>query len=252
MTTDPKTLTSAQKICPKDCPFLGGRTFIPDILPYYCDNYDQFLGADKGKRTLRCGACIGEVFSIANQGLALIEAYTLPLISIPDTKEAFLAMNRPFQSMFVELVKKTGRQVSIPMGEQASPAVLSELLLQEWKDAQELAGSPEVKDFKAILGDLAGDLPNMLDKQTQNLLSNLFQVLDKSEQAMLKGALNNPKQAEVLLDQLSHMKKDNSLLKNFRMALYENDDKEKQRQQQERAQTMMMQRARYMQMDKSR
>lgn len=238
MTTDPTTLASTQKSCPKDCPFLAGRGFIPDILSYYCDKYDQFLGADEGKRTLRCAQCSGQVIGLLQHGLSLIEAYTLPLISIPDTKEAFLEMNKSFQQMFVELVKKTGRQVSIPMGGQASPAVLSDLLLQEWKEAQELAGSPEVKEFKKIVGDLAGDLPNLLDKQTQNLLSNLFQVLDNSEKAMLKSVLSNAKQAESFLTQVSGMKKDNNLLKNFRASLYEMDDKEKARQlMQERAQT---------------
>lgn len=230
MTTDPTTLLPSVKTCPKDCPFLGGRGFIPDILPYYCDKYDQFLGADEGKRTLRCGPCLGQVIATVQQGLSLIEAYTLPLISIPETKEAFVKMNASFQRMFVELVKKTGHQVAIPFGEQASPGILSGLLLKQWKEAQEMAGSPEVKEFKAILGDLAGDLPNMLDKQTQNLLSNLFQVLDSSEKAMLKEVLTNPRQAESFLEQVKGMNKDNSLLKNFRLKLYEYDEDERRRQ----------------------
>ena len=45
----------------------------------------------------------------------------------------------------------------------------------------------------------------------------------------IKGLLSNQSSAEAFLEQFKSIPKDMSLLKNFRHALYEHDDKEKQR-----------------------
>lgn len=229
---DPNTLSPDQTYCPGNCPFLGARHFLPEILPFYCNKFDQFLGVDTSHRTARCAACRGQMENIVQTGLSLIESYTVPQISIPDTKQAFLGLNKVFQSLFVEVVKKTGRQVGLVMGEQATPEVLTSRLLQEYQEAKDWQGSPEVIDFKGTMGTLAESAPGLLTRETQTLLMNLFGVLDKSERAMLKGVLSSPKQAEAFLEEFKNMPKDMSLLKNFRHKLYEYDDREKQRVQQ--------------------
>lgn len=242
--TNPNDLSSAQKTCPTDCPFLSPRNFLPEFLPFYCDKYEEFLGALPSKKTKRCDQCRRKVLNVDKAGISLIEAYTQPLISIPETQSAFIEMNKGFQRMFVELLRKVGRQIGLNFGESAGYDVLSDKLLNGWKNAQDLAGSPELKEFKSILGDLASSSPDLLSGQTQNLLSNLFQVLDKSERLMLKSVLQNPKQVESFLQEFSHTPKDMSLLKNFRGLLYDYDKKDRQRAQQEREQMMRLQRER--------
>lgn len=242
--TNPNDLSSTQKTCPADCPFLSPRNFLPEFLPFYCDKYEEFLGAVPSKKTKRCDVCRRKMLNIQEAGVSLIEAYTAPLISIPETQQAFLEMNGGFQRMFVELLRKVGRQVGLNFGESAGIDVLSDKLLIGWKDAQDLAGSPELKEFKGVLGDLASSSPDLLTRQTQNLLSNLFQVLDKSERMMLKSVLQNPKQVESFLQEFARTPKDMSLLKNFRGLLYDYDKKDRAHQQQEREQMMRLQRDR--------
>jgi len=227
--TDPNTLPPYQLKCPSDCPFLAGRHFMPDVLPYYCNKFEEFLGAVADTPILRTLQCRLMPEDIVTHGLNLIDAYTLTHLSIPDTKQAFLAMPAPMQQMFVEVVKKTGRQIGIAYGTPMSPDVLMSETLKAFRQAKEWAGSPELKEFKNILGDLTGFAPDLLTRETQNLLTNLFQVLDNSERAMLKGLLSNQSSAEAFLEQFKSIPKDMSLLKNFRHALYEHDDKEKQR-----------------------
>ena len=91
------------------------------------------------------------------------------------------------------------------------------------------------------MGDLSSISSVLLTRQTQSLLENLFQVLDKSERAMLKGLMSNRGTAEALLEQFKSMPKDNGLLKNFRHMLYENDDLEKRRQQERMQQAQLQQ-----------
>ncbi|MBR4927488.1 MAG: hypothetical protein IKY98_04085 [Alphaproteobacteria bacterium] len=238
---NPNTLPNEQTFCPKECLFLSERCFIPDSLPHYCDKYEQFLGVDTDGKTARCAVCRMMAEHIVSQGLSFISAYTVSHIDIMDTKEAFLGMDASFQGMFVELIKKTGRQIGIPLGGQAQPEVLTDIVLHEWQEANQWLGSPELKDFRSVLGDLSSGPSALLARQTQSLLENLFQVLDKSERAMLKGLMSNRGTAEVLLEQLKSIPKDNSLLKNFRHMLYENSEKERRRQQKEyEQQTRMM------------
>lgn len=238
---NPNTLPNEQTFCPKDCSFLSERYYIPDSLPYYCDKYEQFLGVDSNGKTARCFLCRMMAEHVVSQGLSFINAYTVAHIDVAGTKEAFLGMDASFQGMFVELIKKTGRQIGIPLGGQAQPAVLTDIVLHEWQEADQWFGSPELKEFRGVLGDLSSISSVLLTRQTQSLLENLFQVLDKSERAMLKGLMSNRGTAEVLLEQFKSMPKDNGLLKNFRHMLYAHDEKERRRQQKEyEQQTRMM------------
>jgi hypothetical protein len=80
-------------------------------------------------------------------------------------------------------------------------------------------------------------------KHIYNLLENLFQVLDKSERAMLKNLMSSRGTAEALLEQFNAIPKDMSLLKNFRHMLYEHDDRERARHL-ERERRLQMERVR--------
>lgn len=238
---NPTLLSSAQADCPKECPFLSERGFLPGFLPYYCDKYEQFLGADPKKKTLRCAPCRRQLVNIVQTGLSYIEAYTSPMISIEETKAAFLEINKAFQSMFVEVIKKTGQEIAIRWGDPATPAFLSDEILKAWQEAQELAGSQELKDFKAALSSVeCSACSGLLTKQTQNLLSNLFQVLDKSEREILKHALNNTEKVDAFMEHFHKLPHDNSLLKNFRALLYEYEGSEKVFEHQQQMQQMML------------
>ena len=227
--TNPNDLLSEQTNCPLDCPFLSGRHFLPDILPHFCDKFDVFLGVDLEGRVARCYPCRLQPENIIEEGLSLISAYTLTHLSIPDTKEAFLQLSPFFQRMFVEVVRKTGRQIAIAYGMQISADTLMAETLKEYKQAKDWLGSPELKEFKGTLTGLGDFSPQLLTRQTKSLLENLFQVLDKSERAMLQNLMGTKGAAEALLEQFKAIPKDMSLLKNFRHMLYEHDDREKQR-----------------------
>ena len=249
--TNPNDLLPEQTNCPLDCPFLSGRHFLPDILPHFCDKFDVFLGVDLGGRTARCPICRLQTENIIDEGLSLIGAYTLTHLSIPNTKEAFLKLSPFFQRMFVEVVRKTGRQIAIAYGMSASADTLMAETLKEYKQAKDWLGSPELKDFKGVLASLGDFAPEVLTRQTKNLLENLFQVLDKSERAMFKNLMSSRGTAEALLEQFNTVPKDMSLLKNFRHMLYEHDDKEKQRYL-EREQRHQMERLKIVRQNKGR
>lgn len=227
--TDPKDLFPEQTYCPLDCPFLSGRHYLPNILPNFCDKFDVFLGVDLGGRVARSPACRLQAENIVDEGLSLIGAYTLTHLSIPDTKEAFLKLSPFFQRMFVEVVRKTGCQIAIAYGVEASVDMLVAETLKEYKQAKDWLGSPELKDFKGVLSSLGDFAPDVMTRQTKSLLENLFQVLDKSERAMLKNLMSSKGAAEAFLEQFNAIPKDMSLLKNFRHMLYEHDDREMQR-----------------------
>ncbi|MGN1063467.1 MAG: hypothetical protein ACI4QM_04015 [Alphaproteobacteria bacterium] len=229
--TDPTTLLQTRTDCPADCPFLSACGFLPELLPFYCHKYEQFLGADTHHRTARCGACREIMETVVQVGLSLIEAYTQSPLSITQTKEAFLALDTTLQALFVEVVQKTGRQVAITAGQPATAEALTAAVLATYQQAKEWAGSPEVIDFKGTLEGVFGSSSDLFTRETKTLLMNLFQVLDHSERAMLKDILSTPRQAESFLQAFSHMPRDMNLLKNFRHQLYEYDAREKQNRQ---------------------
>ena len=71
----------------------------------------------------------------------------------------------------------------------------------------------------------------MLDKQTNQLIVNLYLVMDATEQSMLKSILNNPKSLDAFLEKLQRMPRNDSLLKNVRREmtdLYEMQEKERE------------------------
>ncbi len=203
-----------------------------EYLPNYCEYFEQFLGIDSNSAPLRCAKCLREKENYIAAGLAFISGFTSPKISIADTKEAFLAQKPAFQKMYVEIIKKTGRQIGIHLGEPATPQVLSENLIKSLYEIWKGLDSPEFQEFKDILENADSPFGDMLLTRLENtLLQNLFQVLDKSERAILKGALDSPSLSANFFKEFRAMPKHSNLLKDVRRMLDEYDPKVREAQE---------------------
>lgn len=222
MTTNPHLLSPEVLECPKDCPFLGMRTFMPNTLPFYCNQYETFLGATPRQHVRRCATCRGVLDNLIETGLALIDSYLVDHYRIEATKIAFMKLEYGFQKMFVNLVSQTGAQIVLDVGEENDPEALSDKLLVARKDLKDKYGSPEAQGFKDLL-DMDG-MP-LMSRQTKTLLMNLFLVLDNSEKEMMKHVLQTPNQVEAFLDSFQRQPQDQDLLANTRALLYEYDRK---------------------------
>lgn len=80
-------------------------------------------------------------------------------------------------------------------------------------------------DFKDLLDKLNDNFPDMLSKEQNSLLDNIFQVLDASEQALLTTVLDNPDAADSFLKSFKKQPRDDDLLANTRAVLREYEDK---------------------------
>lgn len=222
--TNPLLLPTHQKHCPSDCPFLGMRTFLPGILPFYCNKYEIFLGVSVTKQTLRCAACLGQECDIIQAGLSFIESYTENKVAaIFDTKQAFLELGHTYQKLFVDLISKTGAQIALPYGTPVQADYLLDQIFLSWNAYQNKVGSPEAQAFKTLLSETASGI-SFFTRETQTLLMNLFQVLDHSEKEMLQNILQNQNQISSFLEQFTKTPQDHDLLRNTRALLYAYDD----------------------------
>lgn len=239
-------LSAVAKECPDDCSFLCARAWQDNTLPYFCSRYDTFLGVSGTRRPLRCHRCRGVLPNIKNQGLGFIEAYA-DAARIPETKKAFLEMDKVYQEAFVDLIARTGRQIYLSEGKPKTSGELENRTLRMWRDEHDKRHAPQALGFKKLLESLSGDFA-LLTRETNTLLMNLFMVMDASEQAMLMSILQNQNQIAAFLEAFSKQPQDNDLLKNVRALVYDFDRQaEKQRElEQER------QRRRQMEMDMAR
>lgn len=231
MTVNPATLSPDILECPRGCPFLGMRTFIPQTLPFYCNKYEIYLGADQAQRVCRCAQCRGVAQSITETGLSLIASYMIDHFTIEETKRVFLQLDPRFQKMFVDLVSQTGIQIVLGSDDDKKPETLEDKILLARQDWKNRIGSPQAQEFKGILD--ADGMP-LMSRQTKTLLMNLFLVMDASEKDMIKNIMLNPKQAESFLDGFRRQPQDQDLLKNVRSLVYDYDragrDMERRRQ----------------------
>ncbi|MBR6411915.1 MAG: hypothetical protein IKS41_01990 [Alphaproteobacteria bacterium] len=222
MVVNPNTLSPDILDCPKDCPFLASRSFLPQTLPFYCNKYDTFLGANMRQNPRRHFACCGILQNIVEDGLSFIDSYTVDHYRIEETKNAFLKLNHGFQKMFVDLVSKSGVQIVLDASDHENPDVFADKILKARQEVKDKYGSPEAQEFKGMLD--AEGMP-LLSRQTKTLLMNLFMVMDKSEKEMVKNILQNKNQVEAFLESFQKQPQDNDLLKNVRALVYEYDRK---------------------------
>ena len=222
MVMNPNVLSPENLDCPKDCPFLASRSFLPQTLPFYCNKYDTFLGANLHQKPSRHFACRGVLQNIVEDGLSFIDSYTVDHYRIEETKRAFLKLNGGFQKMFVDLVSKSGVQIVLDASDNENPDVFADKILKARQEVKDKYGSPEAQGFKDMLD--AEGMP-LMTRQTKTLLMNLFLVMDKSEKEMIKNILQNKNQIEAFLDSFQKQPQDNDLLKNVRALVYEYDRK---------------------------
>ena len=154
--------------------------------------------------------------NIQKQGLELLEACTC---AFAELKKAFLDMPSVQQKNFVAILSQTGIQLKPGVYDRISAFWLMRQAQHGWLLAKKREEDPEVQDFIKLLDVVGGDSP--LDGMTKTLLSNLFQVLDASEQTMLIAVLENPMNLKSFLKQFEKTPHDQDLLKNFRALLYD-------------------------------
>ena len=205
--------------CPTNCPFLGIRSYLPESLPFCCEKYNVYLGMSPAKKVLKCPLCLGINVDVQQQGLELLEANSA---HVADFKRAFLGMRLADQQKLVSILVQSGIQISWPQGKMITPVNLLAEVTRLFYDKKKREQSPEVQEFVKLLDviDTDGD---PMSPATKTLLSNLFQVLDNSEKGMLLAVLENPARAKNFLDLFVKVPKDQNLLKNFRMLLYDTD-----------------------------
>ena len=235
--------------CPRGCPFLGMRSFMPNTIPFYCNQYDTFLGGSPLHTVRRCSDCRGEPNNIVETGLSFIDSYTVDHYRIEETKRAFLKLEHSFQRMFVDLVSRTGVQIVLEPGEEDNPDALSDKILLKRQDMKDKYGSPEAQEFKGILD--ADGMP-LMSRQTKTLLMNLFLVMDNSEKEMMKDILQNPKQIESFLNSFQKQPQDQDLLKNVRALIYDYDRRRQMELGRERARHLNQTRVRQMELERQK
>ena len=206
-------------LCPINCPFLSSRSFMPDTLPFYCEKFAVFLGVDGASKVQKCAQCLGQSQNVIQTGLSLLDAQLLPRTTISQLKKAFLEMPLVQQKNFVAILSQTGMQLKPDVYDRISAFWLMRQAQRGWSIAKKRDENPEVQDFVKLLDVVGGDSP--LDGMTKTLLSNLFQVIDGSEQAMLIAVLENPMNLKSFLKQFEKTPHDQDLLKNFRALLYD-------------------------------
>ncbi|MBE6446034.1 MAG: hypothetical protein E7021_01315 [Alphaproteobacteria bacterium] len=204
-------------LCPTNCPYLAVRSFLPNTMPFYCTRYENFLGMNTAKRVQKCALCQGHQQDIIQTGLSLLDAQPS---RIADLKQAFLQMKPADQRFLVDVLLKDGFQLHFtPLKKITSVILLTELLRLRHESRQKHT-SAETQNFIKLLS-IIGDTGTPMDNTTRTLLSNLFQVIDASEKAMLLSILENPANLKSFLNSFSKIPQDQSMLKNFRALLYD-------------------------------
>lgn len=207
-------------LCPTNCPYLAVRSFLPNTLPFYCNQYANFLGMTSTRRVHKCALCLGKQQDILKTGLTLLDAQPS---RIADLKQAFLQMKPADQRFVVDVLSKEGFQVRFtPLKRITSVSLLTEVLRLHQENQRHQA-SAEAQKFIQLLNLVGDDTDPPMDGMTRTLLSNLFQVVDASEKGMLLSILENPARLKNFLNQFRSLPQDQNMLKNFRALLYEAD-----------------------------
>lgn len=217
-------------LCPVNCPFLSLRSFLPNTMPFYCGRYDTYLGFSPAKKVLKCALCRGKTQDIVQVGLSLLETQGK---NSAELKQAFLKMLPPDQKKLVSFLSSFGTQLSFHTNK-ITPFLLNTQIQKQMRLRHQYESSQEHLDFVKLLK-LIGESGTPIEGNTQSLLSNLFQVIDRSEKGILLAIMENPAHLKAFLKQFSKIPQDQNMLKNFRSVLYD-FDRQMQIQQPQRIQ----------------
>lgn len=207
-------------LCPTNCPYLAVRSFLPNTLPFYCNQFATFLGMTAARRVEKCALCMGIQQDFLKSGLALLDAQPS---RIADLKRAFLQMKPSDQRFMVDILSKEGFQLHFTPQKRITSVSLFTEILRLHQENQKRQLSSETQSFIKLLNVVGDDTDPPMDGMTRTLLTNLFQVVDASEKGMLLSILENPARLKNFLNQFSNLPQDQNLLKNFRSLLYEAD-----------------------------
>ncbi len=207
-------------LCPVNCPFLAVRSFLPNTMPFYCNQYETFLAMTMARRVQKCAFCLGEKQDTIKTGLGLLDTQQN---RIADLKNAFLQMKSNDQRFIVDTLSKEGFQLHFSPQKRITPVSLFTEVLRLHQESQKRYLSQETQTFIKLLNMVGDDTDPPMDGMTRTLLSNLFQVVDASEKGMLVSILENPARLKNFLNQFKSLPQDQNMLKNFRALLYEAD-----------------------------
>lgn len=204
--------------CSKNCPYLKQLTQ-EHKLPHYCELFQVFLGMDKDN-ILRTSSCLGKQIDTKTTGYNLISAYNGKYINKQKTKWGFLRLGAQLQNRFVHILKKEGTEIGVsnnfPLN---APLITNSLTLQIQDNENPIPHHLAKNRFNILLDKLSDNFPELLNSTNQQLLLNLFMVLDSSEQSMLESILSNPNSNKSFLKTFESMPKTENLLKDLRRQL---------------------------------
>ena len=201
--------------CSKNCLYLKQVTD-QSKLPYYCDLFRVFLGVDKND-ILRTDTCLGKRIDAKTTGYHLISAYTDKNINKQKTKWGFFRLGSVLQNQFVSIIKKDGHNIGVSNEFPLNKTLITqELATQIKENSISKIVEGEKTSFQILLSNIVDNAPELLNSTNQQLLSNLFVVLDATEQSMLETILNNKDSAKAFLKTFDTMPKTENLLKDLR------------------------------------
>ena len=220
------------KYCAINCPYLK-RCGEEEKLPYYCELFKVFLSTEL-KNVIRADGCDGKKIDAITSGYNLISSYTNKNIDKQKTKWGFKHLHPQLQTQFVEILQKKGIEIGIPAHMPMHENMIIDTLISQIKENQiENAYHQETNQFDMILSKLGDDFPSFLNSSDKQILSNLFLVLDVSEQDMLTNILSNKESAESFLKTFDSMPKTENLVKDLRRHLddlkNQNEDEDRRR-----------------------
>ncbi len=224
--------------CSKDCPFLDrAKIQGSDKIPYHCDLFNCFLAFEKD--ILRCEECFGRQLDVKNQGLKFINAYPAKCFNKQMTKLGFSKSPDAVQNRMVHFLKTVGKAIGISKTfyhiSQKDIRLMSQYFLSEidnYSPSKPPVEDKSVTELRQSLKKNASNMPRELDAKTATLIVNIFKVLDNTEKKWLSNTINSPAKFEKFLKKFKSLPQNDSLLKNVRHIL-EDEEKEDEKQRQE-------------------
>lgn len=225
---------TSDKYCAINCPYLK-KCDEDKKLPYYCELFKVFLSFE-ANNIVRTQECDGKKIGILATGYNLISSYTNKNIDKKKTKWGLKHLHPELQTEFVNILQKKGIEIGIPSNMPLNESmIINSLILQIKENKIENIYHQETNQFDLLLEKLSDDFPTFLNSSDKQILSNLFLVLDASEQDALSNILSNKETAESFLKAFDAMPKTENLVKDLRRQL---DDMKNQNEEEDRRRSL--------------